>query len=242
VHQVLHGHGLDGHGLDDVIEEPMGLRSAPPPSEAHVTADPEDRLRADRLAAAHDRAAAAQLLHQAQLARQAAAEDRRLAELLRQQASLDRTAASVDELTGALRRSSGFAALEQEIDRCQRANGRLVIGFVDVDGLKHVNDIYGHQAGDSLLRAVVTQLKSTLRSYDVVVRFGGDEFIYSLADAELGAAVDRFGRMQASLAHFHASASAGFAELREDDTLEMLIARADADLYDRRDRRDRKHA
>ncbi len=83
----------------------------------------------------------------------------------------------------------------------------------------------------------MAQLTESLRSYDVVVRFGGDEFVYSLAGAEASAAIDRFDAVRAAVERSHGdSVSAGFAELRPDDTLESLIARADADLYQRRGR------
>ena len=92
--------------------------------------------------------------------------------------------ASIDELTGVLRRGAGLAALEREIDRARRAEGRLVVAFLDVDGLKRVNDEFGHAAGDRLLREVATVLRTRLRSYDLVMRWGGDEFVCALYGAE----------------------------------------------------------
>jgi diguanylate cyclase (GGDEF)-like protein len=74
--------------------------------------------------------------------------------------------------------------LEHEIDRTRRSNGELVTAFVDVVGLKIVNDTYGHAAGDRLLRNVVTALRKWLRSYDLVIRYGGDEFVCVLAAAD----------------------------------------------------------
>jgi diguanylate cyclase (GGDEF)-like protein len=151
-------------------------------------------------------------------------------------AARDRADATVDELTGALRRNAGFVALDHEIERARRAGTGLVIGFLDVDRLKHVNDTRGHAAGDDLLRAVVAALRSSLRSYDVVIRYGGDEFVYSLAGADLPAALARFHAMSGLLAHRvpGRSVSAGFSELRLMDDLDALIGRADRDLYARR--------
>lgn len=141
--------------------------------------------------------------------------------------------ATVDELTGALRRGSGFAALRHEIDRARRTGTPLVVGFLDVDGLKEVNDTFGHTAGDTLLCSVVAALRASLRSYDVVVRYGGDEFVYSLAGADISAAVKRFRTMRTLLSDREPlrTVSAGFAELDVEDDLESLVARADADLY-----------
>ena len=72
--------------------------------------------------------------------------------------------------------------MTRDLARARRAQQPLLVAFVDVDGLKAVNDEYGHAAGDTLLRAVVTALSSMLRPYDVVIRYGGDEFICVLCD------------------------------------------------------------
>lgn len=144
--------------------------------------------------------------------------------------------AGVDELTGALRRGSGFLALENEIDRAKRGGTRLVLGFLDVDGLKEVNDTTGHLTGDELLRTVVRAVRGSLRSYDVLVRYGGDEFVFSLAGATLAAAERRFETVRVLLTDTAPgrTVSAGFAELVADDDLESLVRRADVDLYRRR--------
>lgn len=200
-----------------------------------IDAAAHEAAAADRRQAAAERRDAGLLFHQASVLREEASLDRQLAALSRHQAGLDRDAASTDELTGVLRRRSGFSALQHEIDRCRRSNTSLVIGFVDVDGLKAVNDTRGHQAGDQLLKDVATGLRAVLRSYDVVVRFGGDEFVFSLAGAGLAAAAARFEKMLASLARLNGdSVSAGFGELAPAETLETLIERADKDLYQRR--------
>lgn len=196
-----------------------------------------ERAREDRAAAARDRDAAAVLLYEAELARQAAAVDREMAALSLHRASLERAANQTDPLTCALHRAPGLVAMQHEVDRARRLGAGLVIGFIDVDGLKHVNDTRGHAAGDHLLRAVVVGLKASVRSYDVIARYGGDEFVYSLAGADVDAAAQRFEMMRASFMHVNGdSVSAGFAALREDDTLSTLVARADADMYERRRR------
>jgi len=189
----------------------------------------------DRYAAGVDREVAAMLLRQAVAERAAAARERERAALLRHQAGLDLDAAGIDDLTGALCRRRGFPALQREVDRCRRSRTSLIIGFVDVDGLKEVNDTRGHLAGDELLRAVAHHLQASLRSYDVFMRFGGDEFVYSQAGASMDDAIIRFDDVRKSLVHLNGdSVSAGFAELESDDTLDTLISRADADLYERR--------
>ncbi len=94
---------------------------------------------------------------------------------------------TVDELTGTLRRGAGMAALQREIDRARRLKEKgLAVIFIDVDGLKEVNDHDGHAAGDERLRATVAAMRERLRSYDLVIRYGGDEFICVLTGSSRG--------------------------------------------------------
>jgi diguanylate cyclase (GGDEF)-like protein len=164
--------------------------------------------------------------------RRLAAHDRRLAAHDRRLAARDREQAGLDGLTGALRRERGVMDLQREIDRARRSDGRLVLAFVDVDGLKTVNDGYGHAAGDQLLRDVAAALLNGLRSYDLVVRHGGDEFVCALPGTDLDGAQRRFAEVATKLAEKNprASVSTGLAELADADTLEELTARADAAL------------
>lgn len=81
--------------------------------------------------------------------------------------------AMVDELTGALRRGIGIHAARREVERSHRLDQPLVIAMIDVDGLKFVNDQRGHQAGDEILCRVVGALRSQMRTYDLVIRYGG---------------------------------------------------------------------
>ena len=145
-----------------------------------------------------------------------------------------------DELTGVLTRQAGFAALAREVDRCRRGGERFVLGYLNVDGVKRVNDARGEEAGDELLRKVTAALRATLRSYDVVTRLGGDEFLFSLPGTDIATAELRFKEFAAILGEESpdSSASAGFAELQHSDSLDDLIARAEtAMLKGRRTRR-----
>ncbi len=140
---------------------------------------------------------------------------------------------TVDELTGALRRGAGMAALQREIDRSRRIAGKgLVAIFVDVDGLKAVNDSAGHAAGDERLRATVAAMRDRLRSYDLIIRYGGDEFVCVLTDSTAADAA----RTAATLcAHVEkqcgGTISVGIGELAAEDTVDVLVKRADAALY-----------
>ncbi|HVM66547.1 MAG TPA: GGDEF domain-containing protein [Acidimicrobiales bacterium] len=147
-----------------------------------------------------------------------------------------------DELTGVLNRQAGLAALGREVDRCRRADERLVLGFLNVDRLGALNEARGARVGDELLRKVAAALRATLRSYDVVVRLGGDEFLFSLPGADMATAEQRFNEFSVLLGEEApgATASVGFAKLRDSDTLEDLISRADVALV--KNRRSRRRA
>ena len=164
--------------------------------------------------------------------------DRQVLEALGRRLRELHEAAAVDEMTGALRRAAGLAALVREVRRARRFDDRkLVVAFLDVDHLKAVNDGQGHAAGDAVLREVAAALRRRLRAYDLVIRWGGDEFVCSLPGAGLDAAQRALLDVRTELAaRTGCSFSAGFAELGSDGEAASVVARADADLYERRRR------
>ena len=83
----------------------------------------------------------------------------------------------MDALTGARTRAAGLRELDHELDRARRTASPLAVAYIDVVGLKAVNDTLGHAAGDALLKRVVAHLKAHLRPYDLIIRLGGDEFL-----------------------------------------------------------------
>jgi diguanylate cyclase (GGDEF)-like protein len=180
---------------------------------------------ADRTAALHDRRLAAEDRRQAADDREAAAKDRIMS-------AKERAVSSIDELTGAYRRDAGVLEMERETLRARRNARPLALAFVDLDGLKSTNDRFGHAAGDELLRRTVDTIRTQLRSYDLIVRFGGDEFVCVLLEVNLSEASRRFETIRAELAKNQGgSIKVGLAELRVEDSLEDLIARADDALY-----------
>jgi diguanylate cyclase (GGDEF)-like protein len=186
------------------------------------------RARTTRIRAASDRERAARDRAQAARDREQAANDR-------EQAAFDREQAGTDELTGARRRGVGLEELQNEIKRARRENTSLVVAYVDVDGLKAVNDADGHAAGDKVLRNVAQGLRRHMRSYDLLVRMGGDEFLCALPDVSANEASARFGDLSQDLnGSTGKSVSIGFSELRESDSADALVQRADSDLLSRR--------
>ena len=152
-------------------------------------------------------------------------------ELARLEAELQR--AHLDALTGAFRREMGRLALRNEIERARRADGKFVIAFIDVDGLKGVNDRDGHAAGDRVLRTLAATMRANLRSYDPIVRFGGDEFICGIASIDPGEVQHRIGVIDQSLRHATGvGITAGLATLTSNESLDELTARADAALIE----------
>jgi diguanylate cyclase (GGDEF)-like protein len=192
----------------------------------------------DRASAADDRSRAASDRIRAAEERAQSAQDRTLAAHDRAQAALDREASETDELTHVRRRGAGMEQLQREMDRARRAFEDLVVAFVDVDGLKAVNDTDGHLAGDSLLVAVADSLRACLRSYDLIMRFGGDEFVCVLPNTDVEHVRRRFLDVSNTLAAgpTKGSITVGFAELGDGDSAEDLIRRADADLLAHRQR------
>ena len=172
---------------------------------------------ADRARAAADRARAAQ--------------DRVIAADERAALESELHSAYVDELTGALRRKLGMLALRHEVDRARRSDGRLVCAFVDVDNLKRINDRDGHAAGDHVLQVLVSIMRTNLRSFDPIVRYGGDEFVCGLGAADVPDVERRFELIDHSLhAAVGAGISVGLAALAQGETLDHVLARADAAL------------
>jgi diguanylate cyclase (GGDEF)-like protein len=140
--------------------------------------------------------------------------------------------AETDALTGARTRAAGLADLEHEMERARRAPGPLVVAYVDVVGLKMVNDSRGHAAGDALLRRVVGTIRAHMRSYDLIVRLGGDEFLCAMVGATRREARERFRAVTTELAAGTepCEIKLGFAALSPQDSADALIQRADAEL------------
>ena len=183
------------------------------------------RAAADRVKAAEDRARAA-------ADRKAASEHRAEATRAAAEARHSLELAATDELTGARARAIGLDEISREIERARRTGTKLTLAFVDVDRLKEVNDSVGHAAGDQLLQSVVETGKTHLRPYDVIVRYGGDEFLCAMPNLSTVGAKRRLNKVTALLAAANNghSITFGLAECEPDDGVAELIGRADADL------------
>lgn len=183
-----------------------------------------NQVRADRQQAARDRGSAAH--------------DRSLALTEREHAKEELEHVQLDSLTGVYTRRLGLEMLQHEIDRCRRGDKPFVLAFVDIDHLKVVNDRDGHAAGDALIRSVADACRAQLRTYDPIVRAGGDEFLCGLPATDLAAAYRRAAQIRKVIAAGQpaGSVSVGLALLRAEDDLETLIGRADRAMYEEKRR------
>jgi diguanylate cyclase (GGDEF)-like protein len=188
--------------------------------------DPE--AAADRASARRDRMSSA-------TDRMRARDDRAAASADRARAEAERLTLAIDELTGALARKPGLAELDREIVRAHRTGDSFILAFVDIDGLKTTNDELGHPAGDARLQGVVGALRATVREYDLIVRYGGDEFLCGVPDLGFAEVSGRLENTRASLAADRGNSfTVGLAQLRPDEDLSSLIARADTAMYQAR--------
>jgi GGDEF domain-containing protein len=181
-----------------------------------------------RVLAAEHRASAAEDRVAAAGDRAYAATERRTARADRENLAAQLAMVETDPLTGARTRASGLVELDREADRCRRTGGAFVVAYVDVVGLKQLNDTGGHSAGDELLRHVVAVFRAHLRSYDLIIRLGGDEFVCAIPDISEADVRQRFSAIAIALAGRPDGRGirTGFATLRGDESPTQLIARA----------------
>jgi two-component system cell cycle response regulator len=153
-----------------------------------------------------------------------------------------------DSLTGVYNRRYIDRRLIEEISRARRQEYRVSVLFIDIDHFKTVNDTVGHQGGDEVLREICGRIKDELRLSDALARFGGEEFVVLLIDADLESATRVAQRIRASVADRAFDLSTGvalpvtvsigvatLADFERDNPVtgvaQALLAQADAALY-----------
>jgi diguanylate cyclase (GGDEF)-like protein len=157
-------------------------------------------------------------------------------------------ASFTDQLTRLPNRRYMLLYLTQQMARAEQTRSKLAVLMFDLNGFKAINDALGHQAGDRALHEVAAVLRSMVRSYDLCVRYGGDEFVAILWECDAENAEQRRLEMERAVAatYFEGrpgeaiplSASAGIAVYPEDGrTHEELIAVADRRMYQRKAKR-----
>lgn len=150
-----------------------------------------------------------------------------------------------DSLTNIYSRQRILEELEKEYKRYKRLNETFTIAMIDIDLFKNVNDKYGHQNGDVVLKIFASIIKSMCREYDSIGRFGGEEFLFifpstKMADAKLllSRMLEFINNKQIELSDnvkVIITFSAGLAEINPNDTINNLISRSDIQLYKAKD-------
>ncbi|OON61064.1 GGDEF domain-containing protein [Massilia sp. KIM] len=191
----------------------------------------ETRHAQDEALAARDRMLAAhrEVQDAEQRIRELEAELQHMSELVRE-----------DQLTGSLNRRGLDDVFERESARADRRNMPLCVALLDLDNFKKLNDTYGHLAGDAALKHLVKVVRDTLRSMDVIARFGGEEFLILLPETTVDAAAAAMVRVQRELTkHFFLhdnekmliTFSCGVALRLPNEEQASLMARADRAMY-----------
>lgn len=144
--------------------------------------------------------------------------------------------ATRDHLTGAFNRRAFDAALRHAIEQAELDDEPFTLLLFDIDHFKQVNDRHGHDVGDAILKRLAERVANTLRTTDILCRWGGEEFTILLPDTRLkGANVFaerlRHQIQEARLNGLAVTISTGIAQYRAGDSTDTLLARADAALY-----------
>lgn len=161
--------------------------------------------------------------------------------------------ATRDSLTGLLNRRETLRRIAQEHSRAGRLSKFLSVFMIDIDYFKGINDVHGHAAGDDVLKDLSRKIREVVRDYDIVCRYGGEEFLVVTPEADgeiareiaerLRGEVEGMAMTVADGSAIRFTISAGVAQWKEGENVEQLIARADAALYEAKDAgRNRVHA
>jgi diguanylate cyclase (GGDEF)-like protein len=151
-----------------------------------------------------------------------------------------RRLAESDDLTDLLNRRAMVQAIKSEIQNRHPTPGVICLALIDIDLFKSINDRFGHQGGDDVLRIFAAVTKTALRIGDLFSRWGGEEFLLMLPDTSVDQGVECLNRVREVLAatSFDAIApglrvtiSAGVTDLHPSDRLEMAVERADQAMY-----------
>ena len=146
----------------------------------------------------------------------------------------------LDPLTGIYNRRYLDARLVEEVARSKRSGSSLSTVMIDIDHFKSVNDTFGHQIGDTVIRKTAELIMSTCRANDTVARYGGEEIIVLAPDTTNGDAVELAERIRSIIAQSPSlvenqpvavTVSTGVASLEAGETGPSLVQRADSALY-----------
>ncbi|MBA1336842.1 MAG: hypothetical protein HPY66_3278 [Firmicutes bacterium] len=144
---------------------------------------------------------------------------------------------TIDQLTGIHNRLRLEEELKKNVDYAKRYKADLSIIIFDVDDFKQINDSYGHQVGDSVLAAIASIVKNSVRATDFFARWGGEEFIILLPNTGKQDAVELAHRLKKSISEYgfgwggNVTCSFGVDTVREDDDVHSIVRRVDRLMY-----------
>lgn len=140
-----------------------------------------------------------------------------------------------DQLTNLWNSRYFYSRLTKEIEKLKRTQSLLCVAFIDIDDFKVINDTYGHVAGDEVLQSIATILEGNTRESDIVVRWGGDEFVIIFPDTDLECAslfAERLrGMIEGSTSCCQATISVGVLLVQHDIDVTQLLKMVDETLY-----------
>ncbi len=148
--------------------------------------------------------------------------------------------ATTDGLTGLVNHKAFYEILEKELWRSRRYGGQISLIMVDIDGLKEINDTYGHRAGDKVIKEISRRLRECIRQIDTAARYGGDEFAVILPNTSLNDATVVAQRMVDAVGscpttwnkeQIVMSISVGLGQYDADTNPEDITSRSDEALY-----------
>ncbi|MEM1398819.1 MAG: GGDEF domain-containing protein [Pseudomonadota bacterium] len=151
-----------------------------------------------------------------------------------------------DELTELYNRRGFLSQFQRQLSLARRHGETGVLAMLDLDDFKMINDQYGHPVGDRALVAVATKLRSILRQSDIIARLGGDEFAVGLTRCSVDGGMEQISRIEAEIGklqlvehdrYLPLTASIGAAPYDGKQTLDEVIAVADAALYEAKRKR-----
>ena len=149
--------------------------------------------------------------------------------------------ASHDSLTAVYNRKTVMELLDKEHSRAERQNTAFSIALIDIDDFKMINDKYGHQTGDEILSGLVSLINDTLRNYDIVGRYGGEEFLIVLPETDAGTGFQVLERMAESIrknpvktrsGNLIITVSAGLCGYSPGINADKMISIADTAMYE----------
>lgn len=169
--------------------------------------------------------------------------DRMRAHIQSLRADLNGSLQNLDPLTGARNRTTLISDLREQHALVSRAIAECTLAMIDLDHFKDVNDRYGHTTGDAVLSATVSCIHSHLRPYDLLYRYGGEEFLLCMPHTNLASAGEVAERLRAAIAAepfravaagttFSVTASFGLAALSEQHSVLESLDRADRAMYE----------